>query len=528
MRAVIYARVSSAQQKDKHTIESQLTVLPQWIEAQGWKLVAPARTYVDDGFSAGAGKHRAAYTRLLADAAKDLFDVVVVVALDRLTRSDDLRERGEFMGTFQRCRVQIAEAGTGSLHDLTSPMGGMFAFFKAVVASEERDRIRERTRRGHERAIRDGRKPRGKTPYGYQLHEGKPVILEAEAAVVREIYERVAGGETCRAIGRDLERRGVPSAQGGRWIMAIWRMVAFTGYRGRWVVDKNTGAAIDVPRLVDDVLWFAAQEAVSWYRIGRAGARSKHVYLCEKIARCGLCGGPVWVVRNSEQRKNGERWRAAYYVCRRRKDPDPDGSRCTLPMRRVERIDEELWRELAAFLATPGRAERLLLGRRRAAVAEADSWAGDAAQAKARIDRIEEAETAILARFSKGLISEAAMDAHVKATAMERAFLGEQMRAAAAATSVSRSAGAAAGDVLATLAELRAKLADADAATRREIVNALIPGREPLVVTVEADRVVARLAIPQVRAGRCGSASLSPQELADQRGSRIIVLSIAA
>jgi len=46
---VIYPRVSSLIQQDRHTIASQLHDLPAFVERQGWKLVSPPETYVDDG-----------------------------------------------------------------------------------------------------------------------------------------------------------------------------------------------------------------------------------------------------------------------------------------------------------------------------------------------------------------------------------------------------------------------------------------------------------------------------------------------
>lgn len=53
MRAALYARVSSAGQRDRHTIESQLRDLPAFATARGWTVVG---VYTDDGKSAAAGK----------------------------------------------------------------------------------------------------------------------------------------------------------------------------------------------------------------------------------------------------------------------------------------------------------------------------------------------------------------------------------------------------------------------------------------------------------------------------------------
>ena len=53
---------------------------------------------VDDGRTATEGflSKRISFTRLIRDAALGLFDVVVIVDMDRLTRSEDLQERGRY------------------------------------------------------------------------------------------------------------------------------------------------------------------------------------------------------------------------------------------------------------------------------------------------------------------------------------------------------------------------------------------------------------------------------------------------
>jgi DNA invertase Pin-like site-specific DNA recombinase len=73
LRAAIYARVSSQAQRDKHTIENQLRLLPAFVASQGWTL---AGTYVDDGRSAKAGQldARDGFAALLRDAELRRFD----------------------------------------------------------------------------------------------------------------------------------------------------------------------------------------------------------------------------------------------------------------------------------------------------------------------------------------------------------------------------------------------------------------------------------------------------------------------
>ena len=48
-RAVIYARVSTERQKEKHTIDSQLSILPELIKQKDYLEVQ--KPYIDDGLS---------------------------------------------------------------------------------------------------------------------------------------------------------------------------------------------------------------------------------------------------------------------------------------------------------------------------------------------------------------------------------------------------------------------------------------------------------------------------------------------
>jgi len=220
VRAVIYARVSSLAQRDQQTIASQLQTLPKFVSLRGWNLVRAPDSYVDDGRTAKAGflTERLGFTRLLHDAELGLFDVVVVVDLDRLTRSEDLRERGEVLGAFQKAGVQIAVSSSGQVLDLRSSMGDSMSSLGAFFAAEENRKRRDRICRGKAEAIRKGRKPAGPTPFGYAYDRksGEWSVDPELGPIVVEIFTRVAKGETCESIARDLQGRGVPRARASK------------------------------------------------------------------------------------------------------------------------------------------------------------------------------------------------------------------------------------------------------------------------------------------------------------------------
>ena len=77
-RAAAYLRVST----DKQDLEVQLTEIRQHAVRRGWELV---ETYSD--IASGARDDRLGFRRLLADATKRKFDVIVVQRFDRAARS---------------------------------------------------------------------------------------------------------------------------------------------------------------------------------------------------------------------------------------------------------------------------------------------------------------------------------------------------------------------------------------------------------------------------------------------------------
>jgi DNA invertase Pin-like site-specific DNA recombinase len=81
MRAVIYARYSSDNQRDA-SIEDQIEVCRRFIERQRWRF---ERSYEDRSIS-GASRFRPGYQQMIAELGRGAFDVIVVEALDRLGR----------------------------------------------------------------------------------------------------------------------------------------------------------------------------------------------------------------------------------------------------------------------------------------------------------------------------------------------------------------------------------------------------------------------------------------------------------
>lgn len=505
MRAVIYARVSSLAQKDRHTIASQLRVLPEFVASRGWQLVRPPETYVDDGKSAKAGKldRREAFTRLLHDAGAGEFDVVCVVDLDRLTRSEDLAERGAVLGAFQKAGVQIAVSSTGQVLDLRSSLGDLMSSLGTFFAAEENRKRAERIKRGKVEALRKGKKPAGPTPFGYlySRETGAWSVDPQLGPVVVEIYERVASGETCEAIARDLQTRGVPRARPsktgnrkpGRWNRErVWQLVRATTYRGEWVADKAKGYKLPVPRIVSDELWRTADEALQRYGL-RGMNRTRHLYLAQGISRCALCGAPIGCASAYQSKEQG---RVFYYVCSRRRRPD-GGPRCTLPMRRSADVDARIWAKLCETLLTPGLVEEALAQRRTGAERDGKDWRKDLRTFERKLEQLEQDEVTLMERFRRRLVSQRAMDAALEQMARERALLERQVESAKRRSEAAGRDEAEARTLLDAVEALRRRLPGATPEQRRELVRALVPGRGDAWVVLDARDIELNLVLAE-------------------------------
>jgi len=470
MRAAVYARVSSAGQRERHTIESQLTLLPDYVRSQGWQLV---ETYVDDGRSAKTGKldARDGFARLLRDAEAKRFDVLVVVDIDRLTRTNSMEERALIIGPFQRLGIDIVTPSFGRL-DVRTFLGELYVTMQALVAAEENRKRGERIKAGRLTSIRRGRKGSGAGLFGLTFDrkvEGPEAwsLHPERAAIVREMFERVAAGESCYEIGIDLETRGLVSSRGGRWTRnRVWEIVRATYPRGEWLADRERGIVVKVPPIVTHELWQRAQTAMRKAKV-RGLARATHVYLLERIARCGACGGQMKI-----------RWQSgatiSHYVCATR--IDGVRPRCTAPTVKTADADERVWQRVVTELEDPELPARFA-AREAERVTERHDWKADEAAARRHLARLERVEATVLTRFRRGAVSEGGLDAELAAIGRERDAVQQQLDAAVRAQASLGAAGDRTVAALGVAEELRTATRSASPALRRAAIAALVvPG----------------------------------------------------
>jgi len=193
-RAVIYARYSSEAQREA-SIADQVEVCRRHAERLGLRIV---RTY-QDAATSGASRFRADFSRLMADAERGRFDVVVCESIDRLGR-----KLSDVAGLFDQLPFRGIQIHATSLG---GPVTQMHIGIMGTMAQMALSDLRDKTRRGQLGRVRAGRIPGG-LAFGYDVVPPPPGAKEAgerrirpdEAAIVRRIFHDYAAGVSARQI----------------------------------------------------------------------------------------------------------------------------------------------------------------------------------------------------------------------------------------------------------------------------------------------------------------------------------------
>lgn len=106
----------------------------------------------------------------------------------------------------------------------------------------------------------NGKITNGLLPYGYRKGpDGKYEVDEAKAAVVREIFTRVACGDTYANIAADLNARGVKTGRGKEWGRSSFHTIVNNErYTGVYIYD-DIRVEDGVPQIVDKDLFLRVQ-----------------------------------------------------------------------------------------------------------------------------------------------------------------------------------------------------------------------------------------------------------------------------
>jgi site-specific DNA recombinase len=318
MRAAIYVRFSTDRQNESSIVD-QYRVCGEWCAREG---LAVSARFEDQGISGAALGNRPGALAMLQGAQSASFDVLVVMDLSRLSRS-----QADLPKIIDRLTVRgIRVVGVQDGYDNHRRGHKLQAGLSGIIGEAFREMVSDRTHAALQSRAMDS-KPIGGTRYGY---------CDGEAEIVLQGFQWYADGYSAQWIATELNRRGVPSPgstwnrtsrRRGGWHpsaiggdpkrgIGILNNEAYIGLRvwnrSRWIKDPDTGKRRQVARpksewivrpdeslrIVPQALWERVKtrqrarsaEVGPRIKAGKKGLGRAPRYLFSGLLKCDRCG----------------------------------------------------------------------------------------------------------------------------------------------------------------------------------------------------------------------------------------------
>ncbi len=357
MRAAIYARKSTDQLNvadEQRSVTRQIEHARSYASRHGWT-TDEAHVYCDDGISGAEFSARPGFVRLLnAVRPRAPFDVLIVSELSRLGREQ--LETGYALKQLSQAGVRIFSYLEDREILLDTPTSKFLMSAVSFAAEVEREKARQRVTDAMVRRAQAGHVTGGRAfgydnvtifgPDGRRSHVERRVN-EAEAAVLRRIFQLCAKGHGLKSIAKLLNAAGAlaPTPARGRpkgWAPSSVRAALYRrtylgelrylatrkrdGWGQRRTLRRPSSDLIVVSqpawRIVSDAEWEAAHARLSATTSTFSGTHVRAAadrpapavhskYLLSGLARCSVCGGSMAAHVTSQQGRN--RW--PYYRC---------------------------------------------------------------------------------------------------------------------------------------------------------------------------------------------------------------------
>ncbi len=504
-QVAIYARVSSEQQSEAKTIESQLSELRAQVKVLGFVLPLE-HEFVDNGYS-GSTLIRPALEQLRDVVAAGGIDRLYVYCPDRLARN--YAHQVLLLEEFLRAGVEVnflnREVGQTPEDQLLLQVQGM-------IAEYERAKILERSRRGKRHAAQRGAvSVLSGAPYGYRYVSKRDgdgqarfdVILE-EARVVRQVFswvgqDRCSIGEVCRRLNEAQEKTRTGKTVWDR--ATVWDMLKNPAYkgsaafgktsveplrprlraqRGRPMQPKRAVSIQDVPRekwmsipvpaLIDEAVFEAVQaqlqENQQRARIGQRGVR----YLLQGLLVCACCGYAYYGKPISPSARKGNPRSYAYYRCIGSDAYRFGGVRlCWNKQLRTDLVDEAVWNEVCKLLEDPSRLEQEY--RQRLLAKERST---ELPGLEASLGRLRQGIARLIDSYAEGMIDKAEFEPRITRMRERVKQLEEQVRQIQDEEGMEQELRLILGKLETFASKVKEGLAEADWLTRRELIRTLV------------------------------------------------------
>jgi len=306
-KVAAYARVSTDDEGQATSYETQVKHYTEFIQKKPeWEFV---KVYADDGISGTSTKRREGFNEMIKDALDRKIDLIITKSISRFARNtlDTISYTRKLKA--KGIEVYFEKENLWSLDEKTE----FLLTIMASMAQEESRSISQNVTMGKRWGMKEGRVSWAySNMLGYTKENGKIMVVENEAILVRKIYQLfLREGKTCSGIAEYLKEKGIPTPSGNscKWtkntINSILRNEKYKGdallqktYTADYLehkVEKNRGHLPQYyvenshPAIIDKEEWEIVQaELMRREQIG--AAYSGNSIFSSKLI-CGDCGG---------------------------------------------------------------------------------------------------------------------------------------------------------------------------------------------------------------------------------------------
>ena len=296
--AGLYIRVSTEDQaREGFSLPEQEKRLRAMCEYKGYEIY---KVYKDAGISAKTGNKRPAFEELLQDIKDKKCNTIVVLKLDRLTRSvydwENIIKFLEENNAYLDCANDDINT--------TNANGKMISRILMSVSQQEMERTSERTKVGLSGAIKAGHIP-ARAPLGYKHVDRLLVPDPLTKDIIIRIFNLYFEGCTYVKIAKIYNEEKILGKTNWR-DTTILKLISNEIYKGDYVSGKRSGNSVYyenvVEPLVSKELWENCQ--IQKKKNSRNYMRTQTYLFLQKLKcpKCGriLAGGATHKVKNDK------------------------------------------------------------------------------------------------------------------------------------------------------------------------------------------------------------------------------------
>ena len=301
LKVTDYSRVSTTNQEQQSSLKNQVEHFDKFIkENPNWTYV---KGYIDNGISGTTDYKRDNFMKMIEDAQKGKFDLIITKEISRFSRNtlDSIKYTRELLS------YGVAVLFVNDNINTALPDAELRLTIMASMAQDEIRRLSERVKFGMHHAIINGHILGNDLLYGYKKDKntGNLNIVEDKAKTVRRLFNMYAINKlSTNEIAKIFNKEKIKSAQGKKWssqtLLRMLRNIKYKGYycgkksevidymtkkikyfeKDKWIIYQDKKR---IPPIIEEELWNRANNRLSEKKISNKINYKSKYFLSNKI-----------------------------------------------------------------------------------------------------------------------------------------------------------------------------------------------------------------------------------------------------